>query len=634
MDNKPIIGQIPSVDNSKRNNKAIRFFSQTKIIVLIIIFILSLVVFYKIELSTKEDNYQKALNEYERKNYQQAQSIFDSLKDYKDSIQKSAQCSSEIELLKKENDYKKALQEYENKNYQQAQNIFDSLIDYKDSINKSIQCKLMLKENDYQKALKEYENKNYQQAQSIFDSLKEYKDSNKMSVKCRFMIEVGIEFCKCPNGKFLMGSYEKDKEKFSNEYQRNIKITNDFYIGKYEVTQKQYKIIMENNPSKNNKNSDNFPVENVSWDKANEFCAKLTEKYKGMLEEGYIFDLPTEAQWEYACRAGTKESRYGEIEKIAWYYDNSKKLTKEVGQKNPNAWGIYDMLGNVWEWCKDNYESDIPHEIDTVYNDPYIINNSDKYVSKGGSCCNNSEFICAGYRIGSPSKGYYYDSGFRVAIVKDNTKNQIINKIPNNATEIETMWNDLLLYNNEGKKVSFDFWVSSYSANLIRKAKDLKEIITNSSYTYLIPTIDYYIQSVEKAIDNVDIVLVKYDSEWEKRKTYYDRKIELKDSENLIFEDWFNEKGKHYGNSINKRYSVNLKKRYNLNLRMREKNFLGRKELKKSYPGGLYGFELITKASKKSGLVFQLDGENKTEIKLDWVDPRPDLKAFEYKQSQ
>jgi formylglycine-generating enzyme required for sulfatase activity len=151
-----------------------------------------------------------------------------------------------------------------------------------------------------------------------------------------------------------MGSEKgRDNEKPVHE----VTIVKPFYIGVYPVTQAQYQAVMGTNPY--GFKGPNRPVECVSWDQAVEFCRKLSEK------EGKRYRLPSEAEWEYACRAGsTAEYCFGDSEAElgdhAWFYGNSGAQTHEVGQKKPNAWGLYDMHGNDWEWCEDvwheNYE--------------------------------------------------------------------------------------------------------------------------------------------------------------------------------------------------------------------------------------------------------------------------------------
>lgn len=208
--------------------------------------------------------------------------------------------------------------------------------------------------------------------------------------------------------------------KVQNIPQHDVTLTKEYWLGKYEVTQGQYETIMGKNPS-HFKGAD-LPVDSVSWFDAREFCKKLTaiEKEAGRLPEGYEYSLPTEAQWEYGCRVGVTR----ELEELLggdeyngdfWFDLNSNNKSHPVGQLRPNVWGLYDMSGNVWEWCLDLYDKD--HNKGNPKIDPKGPETSSFRAYRGGGWF--SSFMncrCVSRRNNSP--GYQnIDLGFRVALV-------------------------------------------------------------------------------------------------------------------------------------------------------------------------------------------------------------------------
>ncbi|WP_288179499.1 formylglycine-generating enzyme family protein [Leyella stercorea] len=164
---------------------------------------------------------------------------------------------------------------------------------------------------------------------------------------------ISIAMVRIEAGTFTMGATAEMKDPWDNEKPTHrVTLTNDYYIGKYEVTQALWKAVMGNNPSKFK--GDNLPVEWVCWDDCQEFISKLNRI------TGKTFRLPTEAEWEYAARGGNKSRGYqysgsNNLSDVAWFMDNSGDETHAVGTKQPNELGIYDMSGNVWEWCQDRY---------------------------------------------------------------------------------------------------------------------------------------------------------------------------------------------------------------------------------------------------------------------------------------
>ncbi len=197
-----------------------------------------------------------------------------------------------------------------------------------------------------------------------------------------------------------------------------VTISRDFWLAKYEVTQAEYEGLMGRNPSQF-KGDTNRPVEKVSYQDATQYCAGLSlrERGAGRLPVGFEYRLPSEAEWEYACRANTT-NRFSFGEKIteaaryAWTAENSEAMTHPVGQKQPNPWGLYDMHGNVWEWCLDWF-AEYP-AADAV--DPAGPPGGKFKLFRGGGWNQDAEFARSANRfMMAPTSGIYF-VGFRVAL--------------------------------------------------------------------------------------------------------------------------------------------------------------------------------------------------------------------------
>ena len=212
-----------------------------------------------------------------------------------------------------------------------------------------------------------------------------------------------IEWVKIPAGKFQMGSKEH-----SNETVHNVSL-DSFYMSKTLVTFNQYDLFCldtgREKPGDEGWGRDDRPVINVSWNDANDFCQWLSKK------TGENVHLPTEAQWEYACRAGTTGDQYGKLDEIAWYKKNSNGKTQPVAQKKPNAFGLYDMLGNVLEWCNDWY-GDYPQE--AVVN-PTGPESGPARVLRGGSWISGGKDARSAFRYPYVPAYRIFDTGFRLA---------------------------------------------------------------------------------------------------------------------------------------------------------------------------------------------------------------------------
>ena len=204
----------------------------------------------------------------------------------------------------------------------------------------------------------------------------------------------GIEFVWIPPGRFKMGTPFGADVNQDEMPQHMVTISRPFYLGRYEVTQAQWEGLMGNNPSEF-KGADR-PVESVSWEEVQLFLSKLNGKVGAE-----IYRLPTEAEWEYAARAGTETVRYWgdgseEMDQYAWYGDNAGKRSHPVGQLKPNGWGLYDMLGNVWEWCQDWYGTSYA---DLPVSDPQGPAEGSGRVIRGGGWNGYASHLRAAYRF-------------------------------------------------------------------------------------------------------------------------------------------------------------------------------------------------------------------------------------------
>ncbi|MEO6390494.1 MAG: formylglycine-generating enzyme family protein, partial [Pyrinomonadaceae bacterium] len=219
----------------------------------------------------------------------------------------------------------------------------------------------------------------------------------------RFRTPQGIDLVYVPAGSFDRGSTHYENEKTFHR----VTISQGFYLGKTEVTQAQWKAVMGMNPS--NFKGDDLPVEKVSWDDATEFIRLLNAQSGGV-----VYRLPTEAEWEYACRAGTIGPYAGDLDAMAWY-DATFGKTHSVGQKQPNAWGLYDMHGNVWEWVQDRYDA----YSDEAQTDPKGPSSGSVRVFRGGGFNDIATYLRSAYRSYNPPGDRSLNLGFRLAMTAE-----------------------------------------------------------------------------------------------------------------------------------------------------------------------------------------------------------------------
>ena len=263
---------------------------------------------------------------------------------------------------------------------------------------------------------------------------------------------IGMKMALIPPGEFMMGSAKElieeelktpgiedwYKDHLPGEGpQHRVRITKPFYLGEYDVTQEEYQRVMGNNPSEfsatgkekakvSGQETKRFPVENISWDEAVEFCRKLSDLPKEKAA-GRRYRLPSEAQWEYACRAGStgrfsfsagrsgapKESEDLALFEYGWFGSNSDRMTHAVGGKLPNAWALYDMHGNVWEWCQDWYDRD--YYVKSTVDDPVGPPGGSSRVLRGGGSSYPARFCRSADRFNHEPEYRNDNLGFRVS---------------------------------------------------------------------------------------------------------------------------------------------------------------------------------------------------------------------------
>ena len=233
--------------------------------------------------------------------------------------------------------------------------------------------------------------------------------SNSNTISISVKDGVSIDMVKVEAGTFMMGATSEMDLDIGEKPVHQVTLTNDYYMGKYEVTQALWQAVMGSNPS--NFKGDNLPVEEVSWNDCQEFISKLNSL------TGRKFRLPTEAEWEYAARGGKKSRSYqysgsSNISDVAWYDGNSVNKTHPVGTKQANELGIYDMTGNVWEWCSDWYG----FYSSSSQTNPTGADSGSSRVFRGGSWYGNARYCRLSFRDCTPPDCRGYNLGLRLAL--------------------------------------------------------------------------------------------------------------------------------------------------------------------------------------------------------------------------
>lgn len=229
------------------------------------------------------------------------------------------------------------------------------------------------------------------------------KNAEKNKTSISITNSIGMKFMRISSGEFLMGSKQYDDEKPVHK----VTISKPFYLSKYPVTQKEWTEIMGDNPSCFK--GEDMPVEQVSWNDVHEFIKKMNAK-----EATDKYRLPSEAEWEFACRASTTTKySFGDDEsclgEYAWYLGS---MPHQVGQKNPNPWGLCDMHGNVWEWCQDRWHPN--YENAPIDGNAWEDGSSSLRVDRGGCWSSLARFCRSTLRSGNSPDNRYGFNGFRL----------------------------------------------------------------------------------------------------------------------------------------------------------------------------------------------------------------------------
>lgn len=414
-----------------------------------------------------EVKYSLAINAFNVGNFSEALAHFVELGSYKDAVSLANEAQEKLN----EKDYKDAQNQYDQGKYDTALEIFLRLGKYKDSANRVVQIRnITSKEASNEDTLYQVRIGPYNQKSDANDSLQElsrmgypvvlvgsgpyyvqigaFKIKNNAVNLLSEVTSIGfvglittldtfesytpnrasrepdlklalpgsasvwISMSLIPSGVFTMGSPSQERDRRSDEGpQHRVQLVEPFYLGVYEVTQQQWKVVMGSLPSGLTYSPEN-PITNVSWYDCQSFIQKLNNMGIGQ------FRLPTEAEWEYACRAGGssrfpwgEDTDYSSLGQFAWYAANSNKKLHSAGGKLPNTWNLYDMQGNAWEWCSDWYADAYAEDQEINPKGPSIGTHK---VIRGGSFSFSGEYLRSSYRDFFSPNDYDYDIGFRL----------------------------------------------------------------------------------------------------------------------------------------------------------------------------------------------------------------------------